>query len=152
MTALCLIDTTIFVELLNIPRKAQQHLAITRQLHEKIHASESMFLPMITIIETGNHIGQIADGNYRRQRAEHFVAQVKLAIDGKSPFQPINFLEANDLRLWLVEFVEWVKPFRRGLGDLSIKHDWDRLRKQNKGRRVYIWSLDEHLSSFDTNG
>ena len=149
MKTICLLDTSIFLELLNIPNKANQHAVITNQLASKIKDKEFLFLPMATVLETGNHIGQIADGNHRRQRAESFVKQVQLAIDGSSPFNPINFLEANDMRLWLAEFPNWVNQ-RRGLGDLSIKHDWDRLCEQNQARRVYVWSLDGHLSSFDT--
>ncbi|WP_308255994.1 hypothetical protein [Geminocystis sp. GBBB08] len=36
-----------------------------------------------------------------------------------------------------------------GLGDLSIIHDWQKLCNINQGRRVYIWSLDEHLYNCD---
>ena len=150
MRAICLVDTSIFVEILNVPFMADQHAAITDQLAAKINNKESLFLPMATVLETGNHIGQIGDGNHRRQRAERFVKQVQKAIDGDSPFKPINFLEANDMRKWLAEFPNWLNQ-RRGLGDLSIKHDWDRLCEQNQARRVYIWSLDQHLSSYDTN-
>ena len=149
MKAICLVDTSIFLELLNVPNKANQHVTITDQRTAKISNKESLFLPMATVLETGNHIGQIADGNHRRQRAESFVRQVQLAIDGDSPFKPINFLEANDMRRWLAEFPQWAMR-GQGLGDLSIKHDWDRLCEQNQARRVYVWSLDGHLSSFDT--
>ncbi len=149
MRTISLLDTSIFVEILNVPYMASQHKAVMEMLRDKIRAREAMFLPMATVFETGNHIGQIADGNHRRQRARNFVTQVELAISGKSPFTPINFLEAQELKLWLTEFPDWVKQ-KRGFGDLSIKHDWHRLCDQNQARRVYIWSLDQHLSSFDT--
>ncbi len=149
MRAVCLVDTTVFVEILNVPRMAKQYAAITQQLAEKISNKESLFLPMATVLETGNHIAQNGDGNQRRQCAERFVKQVNLAIDGESPFTPINFLEANDLRKWLAEFKDWATQ-EQGLGDLSIKHDWERLCAQNPARRVYIWSLDRHLSGYDT--
>ena len=149
MKAICLVDTTIFVEILNVPFKASQHEIITDQVASKILDKESLFLPMATVLETGNHIAQNGNGNQRRQCAERFVKQVQLAIDGESPFKPINFLEANDMRRWLAEFPQWAMQ-GEGLGDLSIKHDWERLCEQNPGRRVYIWSLDGHLAGFDT--
>jgi hypothetical protein len=149
MRAVCLVDTSVFVEILNVPHMANQHRVITQQLADKIGNKESLFLPMATVLETGNHIAQIGDGNLRRQFAERFVKQVNLAIDGQSPFTPINFLEANDLRKWLAEFPDWAMQ-GQGLGDLSIKHDWERLCEQNQARRVYIWSLDGHLSGYDT--
>ena len=149
MKAICLVDTSIFVEILNVPFKASQPEIITDQVAAKILDKESLFLPMATVLETGNHIAQNGNGNQRRQCAERFVKQVQLAIDGESPFKPINFLEASDMRRWLAEFPQWAIQ-GQGLGDLSIKHDWERLCEQNPGRRVYIWSLDGHLAGFDT--
>lgn len=148
MTAICLLDTSIFVEILNVPGKATQHKAILAQLEERIRQRESLFLPMATILETGNHIGQNGDGGARRQCAQDFVQQVSAALAGRSPFKPISFLQAIELQAWLNEFPDHATR-GSGLGDLSIIHDWQRLCAQNRGRRVYIWSLDEHLRAYD---
>lgn len=149
MRTICLIDTSIFVNILNVPNMNRDHVPITQELELKIRNNEGLFLPMATILETGNHIAQNGDGNQRRTRANLFARQVELAIDGKSPFTPVNFLEAHDLRRWLSDFPDWAMQ-SRGLGDLSIVHDWERVRDQNQARRVYIWSLDTHLSGYDT--
>ncbi|MGE8045860.1 hypothetical protein ACQKO6_16870 [Pseudomonas monteilii] len=148
MTAICLLDTSIFLEILNVPVKAQQHERIVEQLAERIRQKESLFLPMATILETGNHIGQNGDGGARRACAERFVIQVSKALAGGSPFKPISFLEAEELGVWLREFPDHATG-GSGLGDLSIIHDWTRLCSQNRARRVYIWSLDVHLGSYD---
>ena len=103
---------------------------------------------MATILETGNHIAQNGDGNQRRTCAEKFVNQVTQALEGKSPFTPINFLKKEDLQGWLKEFPDEAMG-GRGLGDLSIIHDWQRICDQNPVRRVYIWSLDNHLNSYN---
>ena len=58
MGAICLIDTSIFLEVLNVPQKANQHKFIMELLKEKINEGETLFLPMATILETGNHIAQ----------------------------------------------------------------------------------------------
>jgi hypothetical protein len=145
MTAVCLVDTSIFVEIINVPGKAQDHEHILELLGEKIKNRESLFLPMATIIETGNHIGQCGDGTKRRECAKKFVTEVSKALDGMTPFKPISFLSSEELRKWLSEFPESA-AMGRGLGDLSIVHDWKKLCGQNHGRRVYIWSLDTHLS------
>jgi hypothetical protein len=151
MGAVCLIDTSVFVEILNVPQKATQHKQIFQALKEKIEAKESLFLPMATILETGNHIAQNGDGNQRRQGAEKFVREVQKALKGESPFQPIRFLQSEDLQLWLMEFPDSAMR-GSGLGDLSIIHDWQKLCQQNQGRRVYIWSLDKHLQNCDRLG
>ncbi|RML46901.1 hypothetical protein ALQ95_03492 [Pseudomonas syringae pv. ribicola] len=78
MTAVCLIDTSIFVEILNVPVKAQQHIETLHQLEQRILAGESLFLPMATILETGNHIGQNGDGRARRKCAEHLSGKYRL--------------------------------------------------------------------------
>jgi len=148
MGAICLIDTSIFLEILNVPHKASQSELIFQELKEKIEARESLFLPMATILETGNHIAQNGDGNQRRICAETFVVQVTQALEGKSPFTPISFLKKEDLQGWLKEFPDEAMQ-RRGLGDLSIIHDWQRICDQNPSRRVYIWSLDKHLKGYN---
>lgn len=150
MGAICLIDTSIFLEILNVPQKASQSELIFQELKEKIEARESLFLPMATILETGNHIAKAkkVDGNQRRICAEKFVNQVTQALEGKSPFTPISFLKKEDLQGWLKEFPDEAMQ-GRGLGDLSIIHDWQRICDQNLGRRVYIWSLDKHLKGYN---
>lgn len=148
MSAVCLIDTSIFVEVLNVPFMASQHIQILQDLEQKIVTNESLFLPMATILETGNHIAQNGDGNVRRQCAGRFVDQVRQALEGVSPFKPISFLKMEELQQWLAEFPDSAMQ-KRGLGDLSSIHDWQRLCRQNTGRRVYIWSLDEHFAAYD---
>ncbi len=148
MSGICLIDTSVFVEILDVPVKATQHTVIVAQLAARIQAHESLFLPMATILETGNHIGQNGGGGARRQCASRFVKQVSGALAGQSPFKPINFLQSVELQAWLNEFPDHAAR-GSGLGDLSIVHDWQRLCAQNQGRRVYIWSLDKHLGAFD---
>lgn len=91
MTAICLLDTSVFVEIL-------------AQLGERIRCRESLFLPMATILETGNHIGQNGDGHARRRCAQRFVREVSTALAGQSSFKPISFLQATELQAWLSEF------------------------------------------------
>ncbi|MEB3189715.1 MAG: hypothetical protein VKL42_05150 [Snowella sp.] len=148
MRAICLIDTSIFVEILNVPIMANQHQQVLQALEFKIKAKESLFLPMATILETGNHIGQNGDGNQRRQCANRFVQQVGKALAGTSPFTPISFLKREDLQQWLTQFPNKAME-GIGLGDLSIIQDWQRLCEQNEGRRVYIWASDSHLQNYD---
>lgn len=75
--------------------------------------------------------------------------QVQLALEGKSPFTPLVFPKQEALQQWLTKFPDYAMR-GQGLGDLSIVHDWERLREQHQGRRVYIWSLDKHLTSYDS--
>jgi hypothetical protein len=107
-----------------------------------------LWLEQLKCGETGNHIAQNGEGNQRRACANRFVNQVTKALEGKSPFKPISFLQPEDLQQWLIEFPDSAMQ-GSGLGDLSIIHDWRKLCLQNSGRRVYLWSLDEHLKNYN---
>ena len=147
MSAICLIDTSVFVEILNVPQMANRHDQVLEKLRAKIDYDESLFLPMATILETGNHIARYGDGRQRRACAERFAEQVRKALRGDSPFRPITFLTQSRIQHWLDEFPE--SALRgSGLGDLSIIHDWRRMCDQNQARTVYIWSQDAHLGSY----
>ena len=148
MSAVCLIDTTIFAEILNIPGMTRCRDEIFESLQQKIDANESLFLPMATILETGNHIAQNGDGVQRRKCAERFVEQVQKALDGTIPFTPLSFPTREDMQKWLASFPDSAMR-ESGIGDLSIIHDWEHQCELHQGRRVYIWSLDAHLSGHD---
>ncbi|WP_348303886.1 hypothetical protein [Methanothrix sp.] len=151
MAAICLIDTTVFMEILNVPGKASDHKEAIRVLRSKIDNRETLFLPMATILESGNHIAQIRNGKERRSSAENFVYYVQKALDGCSPFKPLSFLAPEQMQLWLKDFPESAMR-GRGLGDLSIIHDFHGQCSRNPHLRVYIWSLDVHLSSLKQEG
>ncbi|TFH48281.1 MAG: hypothetical protein E4G89_06565 [Methanothrix sp.] len=145
MSAICLIDTSIFVEILNVPNKASEHEQVILELQGKIENEETLFLPMATILETGNHVAQNGDGGQRRSCALKFVSRVQEALEGRSPFKPISFLKAEQLQQWLSEFPEHANQ-KISLGDLSIIHDYNRLCQQSPRREIYVWSKDHRLS------
>lgn len=151
MSAICLIDTSILLEILDIPNKATQRAAIIQSLKDKRTINETLFLPMTTIIETGNHIAQNGDGRQRRDRAGKFIAMIEKALIGEAPFKPLNFLSSEQLSLWLHEFTDYATS-GTGIGDLSIIKDWEKQRELNPRRRVYIWSLDTHLQGYEHVG
>ncbi|MBR4984891.1 MAG: hypothetical protein IKY83_04045 [Proteobacteria bacterium] len=145
--SICILDTSIFLEILNVPDKATQHQKIVSDLKTKLEQNESFLLPMATIIETGNHIAQNGDGTIRRSIAQKFVEQVKKALEGESPFKVIQFPQREDMALWLEQFPDSAMR-GSGLGDLSIVQDWEKMCRKNPHHHVYIWSLDNHLSSY----
>ena len=146
--SICLLDTSVFVEILNVPNMVKQRDTILAELGQKIQNGESLFLPMATIFETGNHIAQNGDGTQRRKCAKDFVEQVQKALDGTSPFTPLKFPVNEDLKQWLAGFPDFAMR-ESGIGDLSIIHDWKRQCELFPTRHVYIWSLDVHLSAHD---
>jgi len=150
-----LIDSSVFCELLAIPSKSSAPAQFRAELKEKSDKGEILLLPMTTIIETGNHIGQCStSGATRRHLAERFVASVEKAIDGEAPFIATPFFDPAEVRKWLAAFPDWTKvsdPRGRGsgLGDLTIVKVWEQQCALNPGHRVYIWSLDQRLVAYD---
>ena len=124
--SICLVDTSILCEILQVPHKCGSHEEVYDQMQRKIEARESLLLPMSTILETGNHIGQNGDGRQRRETAQRFVRFVGQAIRGQSPFTPTPFFETEPLLAWLGEFPDWAGR-RSGLGDLTIAKEFDRI-------------------------
>jgi hypothetical protein len=148
MGALCLLDTSILLEWLAVPIKAAKTKDVEDKLRQKLAAGESLFLPMASVFETGNHIGQNGDGTLRRECAQRFVTLVQAALSGKAPFTPIGFPDSAHIQQWIGEFPDHACR-GSGLGDLSIIHDWQRACEKHPARRVYIWSLDKHLTAYD---
>ena len=146
--SICLLDTGILCELLEIPYLCKDSAAILFELEGKVRNGETLLLPLSTVVETGNHIGQNGDGRQRREAAQKFIELVRAALQGKTPFTPTPFFETEALLGWLDEFPDWASR-GSGLADLTIVKEFDRQCLLNPTRRVYIWSLDRHLSSYD---
>jgi len=146
--SICLLDTSILCELLEIPDRCQNPEEISTEFAAKREGDETLLLPMSAIIETGNHIGHLRNGGRRRTLAEIFIRLVQQAIRGESPFTSTPFFETEALLAWLDDFPDWVNQ-SSGLADLTIKKEFDRQCQLNRMRRVYIWSLDRYLSSYD---
>jgi hypothetical protein len=146
--SVALVDTSIFCEILDVPRLAGQRSTIVAEMKAKLVRKEQLLLPMTTILETGNHIGQNGNGAQRRQTAQRFVEAVRDAVSGNAPFTPTQFVDAERLLPCLADFADWVGR-ESGLGDLTIFKEWETVCARFPTRRVYVWSLDRHLASYD---
>jgi hypothetical protein len=148
VSAICIIDTSIFCEILRVPHMDGVADQVLDELKAKYAGGEKLLLPMTTILETGNHIGHNGDGNQRREAARRFVREVKQAIQGDAPYVPTSILNNEDLVVLLDELPDWASR-GSGLGDLAIRHEWQRQCDRHPGRRVYIWSNDGDLRGYD---
>jgi hypothetical protein len=146
--SICLIDTSILCEILEVPKLCRDPKAVLSELEAKLRRGESFLLPMSSIIETGNHIGQVGDGRQRRATAEKFVLRMQQAIRGEAPFAPTPFFEPDAVLAWLSEFPDWAAR-GSGLADLTILKEFEKQCGLNRHRRVYIWTTDRHLSAYD---
>lgn len=148
MARICIIDTSVFCNILKVPKKSQKHDETLLLFQKYLQLSYTFLLPMATIYETGNHIAQNGDGQRRRQIAEIFVDQVQNAFLGKSPWVPTPFDAPEEFSAWLSLFPD--EAMREiGVGDLSIIKVFERECERHPSGHIFIWSYDNHLSAYN---
>lgn len=148
MSAIVIVDTSILLNLFACPGRCDQAEEVIDQLEEHIENDDHLFLPLAAIIETGNHISHVNNGNARRKAAERFAKGMRDAINDIAPWKPIGLPSVDDLLAWLVCFPDNATK-EIGMGDTSIIEEFNQSVKKWPQRRVTIWSLDEHLSAYD---
>lgn len=156
MSSVCIIDTSVFLNLLNVQSRNQDKESVKRDFEEYVELGVTFILPMATIIETGNHIAQNGDGGTRRKTAQRFCDAVKGAFSGNAPYTPSEFPNSAEIVTWIDLF-----PCKAGMnksqektgegtsfGDLSIIKEFEKCVNRFPTREVFIWSLDNDLSSY----
>lgn len=153
MSSVCLIDTSVFTNILNVHGRNQDKVKVISTYKEYIDLGCTFILPMATIIETGNHIAQNGDGRLRRDTAQRFVTAIKAAFDGTAPWRSSDFPHINEVLTWLDSFPDHAgrnkspgKPSEgTSFGDLSIIQEFEKCCRLFAMSEVFIWSLDSDL-------
>ena len=148
MPAVVLVDTSVFLNVLDVPAFNQHRQRILQRFEEFVRNRAHLLLPMAAVFEAGNHIAQLNDGRVRRERAGHFAQMVRDAIDGNAPWRPIRSPTLEEIRAWLNGFPNYAMR-GIGMGDVSIIQEWESARARHPHLRVLIWSLDDELAAYD---
>lgn len=156
MSAICLMDTSVFLNLLDVPNRNGERETVFDQFKEYIELDATFILPMATILETGNHIAQNGDGGTRRATAQRFCQQVKAALQGGAPYQVSEFPSSYEVLGWLQKFPEQAGQNKAptktnegtSFGDLSIIEEFKKCVQRFAMSEVFIWSLDSDLTQY----
>lgn len=149
------VDTSILCNLLGIPGKSQDREKVVAELKRKENARDcDLLLPVTAVIETGNHIAQLADGYQRRRHAETFASLLGMVVAGKAPWS-LNEVEWDAAHLSALiaggstgsSLVEHACN-RLGCGDLNILVERDRYLARTSGIEARVWTLDGLLASY----
>lgn len=159
MNALCIIDTSIFTNLLNVPTKNELKDKVIDDFKAYIGLGFEFILPMTTVIETGNHIAQNGDGSLRRKIAKQFCGLVRDALTGQAPYRISPMPDIQFMLNWLDNFPDHAgknkhsaKRFEgTSFGDLLIIKEFERLCGLNPNAEIFIWSLDQDLAQYRQN-
>lgn len=148
MPPIVIVDTSVLLNVLNVPGFNQDRDRVLDRLGELIDDRANLLLPMGAVFETGNHIAHLPDGQRRRQYAELLRDEAQKALDGEAPWAPLQFPDARQLADWLGDFPNYAMR-EIGIVDLSIIKAWERICMQHPTRRIIIWALDQHLAGYD---
>jgi hypothetical protein len=157
MSVIVLLDTSIYLNILNIPGYNQKNITVLDEFELRMNNGDYFFLPLASIWETGNHIADIVDGGNRRRFASKLFEDVRKAINGSAPYRPTYFPSRDDFLIWLEQFPDYAarnkaeNHTREGvsLSDLSIIKEWEKACNCFSMSRVLIWSLDRDLIGYD---
>jgi hypothetical protein len=159
MSSICLIDTSIFLEILNVPNYNQHRASVLQDFQTYAQSGCTFLLPMATILETGNHIAQNGDGTMRRKTAERFVKEVKKAFTGEAPWKPTTFPNTAEILEWIDDFPDLagrnkapLKSEGTSFGDMSIIQEFRKSCNLFQMSEVFIWSLDSDLQNYHQRG
>ena len=148
MPPVIIVDTSVLLNVLNVPGFNQDRHAVLDEFGELVDAGANLLLPMGAVFETGNHIADVPDGRQRRSRAELLRDRVREALAGRAPWALLPLPDTEQLMEWLNSFPDSAMR-REGMVDLSIIKAWERTCALHPGRRVRVWALDQHLAAYD---
>lgn len=159
MSAIVLLDTSVYLNVLDVPGFNQDRIELLNQFEGAIQSGDHFLLPLAAVWETGNHIADLGDGQTRRRYAEVLTADVTKAFTGEAPYRATHFPDREEFLRWLDAFPDIVmrskseKKQREGvsLADLSIVKEWERNCHLHPMSRVRVWSLDGDLAGYDRN-
>lgn len=147
MGEIVIVDTSILLNVLDVPGFNQDRETVFETFEQYIEEEATLLIPLGAVLETGNHIAQLSNGNQRWCYAKAFRDQIKKALTGEAPWNLVPLQDLEQLKSWLNEFPESAKG-KVGLVDLSIINAWKAERKRHPLSHVRIWSLDDHLQGY----
>jgi len=148
MSAIRIVDTSVFCNILGVPNRSQNQRQAIGKLESYREQGDTLLLPMVAVYETGNHISQQGQGGERRRVAQLFAKQVRKAMNEESPFGPAQIHDTEEVKQWLTDFPDDAMR-GLGIGDRSIIEVWDQQCTLNPARRVVIWAYDDDLDGYD---
>jgi hypothetical protein len=158
MGEIVLLDTTVYLNVLNVPGRNQQRDQVLDGFEARVKNGDHFLLPMAAIWETGNHISRLGNGALRYQFANRLVDNVRAALNGDAPYRTTYFPDSTVFAAWLRDFPDAAQRNKSpqkttegvSLTDLSIIKEWEQTRDRHAMSRVLIWSTDRDLTAYDT--
>jgi hypothetical protein len=134
------VDTSVLLNILDVPGRNQDRTRIMQQFRKLIdEARTELLLPLVAVVEAGNHIAQLRDGHVRRSRGERLAQLIDGALARKAPWVLVPFPEPDDLAKLTASLVDRLAE-GVSFADASIIAIWEKQKTRWSKRRAYIWS------------
>lgn len=148
MTAIWIVDTSVLLEILDVPGFCQDREAIVGEYERRLRNNDRFQLPMGVAIETGNHIGDVKDGRIRRDRAVQFDRLLRSTLERGRAWQLLGMPAPHEFADWCSQFPDEVM---RGfsLVDAMLIRTWEATRRRGNMFRVAIWTKERRLMGYD---
>lgn len=143
------IDTSIMCNLLEVPKMCDDKEEVKQEWKEVLERKETLIMPLATIIETGNHIAHIPDGNSRRAVSLRFKEFLEKTAESKAPWTLYgNALDSKEIK-YIAENLDQFTLRGTGIGDMTIIYAYEKYLKEGPAiGTIMIWSKDGHLSTY----
>lgn len=150
-----LLDTSILLELLEVPFESSKRVEVLKELDERARLGADLLVSVAAIVEAGDHVGRIDNGDARRRCAQRLADLIAATVDPKKPwsFQAMDWNEQlmRDILApssdRIPQLVDSIATQYLEMGDLLIVAEFERLRKNLDSRvvDVDVWTLDTSL-------
>jgi len=150
------VDTSVLLVYLDVPHMNAGRQAIVSEMKRKQKLGVLFILPVAAVVEAGNHIAQVANGDARRRCARALEAVLRLSVQQTTPWTvhaaawDEAFLTSlcDGVAGRMPSMLETMTTGQLGTGDLSILAERERYRQRVAVYEVGIWTLDERLKSW----
>ena len=155
MVTIEFVDTSVLLNILDVPGKNQDRAEVLDVLRRKRSSGVEFVLPITAVIETGNHIAQLASGHERRVCAGRFSELLEMVAETKAPWRLHELGWNGDFLRSLVQGAGSGQGLVQhavsqvGCGDLCVMAERDLYQSGvSKGVQAGIWTLDQGLAAW----
>lgn len=146
------VDTSVLVELLDIPKMNDRHAQAQKEYKELAVKGDVFVLPIAVLIETGNHIAHIPDGTMRYQIAAQFSALVQKAVNAEDNWNTVPSISTSTLEAIIEQFPAQAQG-QTSFADISIIEQFnDYWQNRQPIGKMRIWAFDVHLQGYSRTG
>ena len=149
------VDTSIVLEILDVPGANQHRADVIRDLETKtLQDGIYLVLPLAAVIEAGNRISQLSDGHVRYTAACRLREMLEASAEPSGPWL-LHDLETGQQFLKRLcdgvgdESFESLHQRHVGTGDLTVLAEAAQYRERTSrsGVDVSVWTLDQDLEA-----